>query len=279
MGRSGDPDEQEDGAAVSKALEVITRGSDTSGRSLRGTRQIFQHFDRVNEYLGGKMVPVQGSFNKGTTASAGTHDLAGAFDVRVWNLTRSERDLAKRVGRDPQEVGGAAWWERTPAQGFDEHFHFVLYGDSPMTPQTAFQISEYLAGRNGLANRRADDFWRPPVIKKYVYLEDEDMSAADVKQINDKLDMIQERVNEGFANSRDRDKADRERIKAMFSRTVERQGKLADMITVLINQSEDDATKRDLRAMKKTILEELAADPDVDGVDNPSAEGLDEVRA
>jgi hypothetical protein len=248
------------------ALDQLQRGFDSSGRRLLATAQMFQHFDRVNAVVGGRLVIVQGSFNRGLSESAGTHDLAGAIDVRTWNLSASERERAMRAGRDPSIVGGAAWWYRTEAQGFDPHMHVVLLGDAPMSPQTLDQAEDYRDGLNGLANERADDFWRPATITNYRYIEDDMADPA----VQAQLDRIEKAVKTGFANERSRDQKDRER----FSRLVDALGKQADVLTLLYNESKDDATKAKLRRAKAEILEALKSEPDVDGVDNPSDDAM-----
>lgn len=254
------------------ALEKIQRGYDSSGRALFATKQMFQHFDRVNEAVGGVLVIVQGSFNKGTVDSAGTHDLAGCIDCRTWNLTVAQRQHAQRAGRDPDIVGGAAWWYRTPVQGFDYHLHVLLLGDAPMTPQTQFQASEYRAGRNGLANRRADDFWRPAIIRDYRYIKDPDMTpeqAATLKRIEQKLDDFRQ------AEAK-RDKNTFERDKQRFTRLVTEMGKNADLLGRIAASAKDSETKTLAQRRQAEILKYLKEDPDVTGVDNPSDDAMAE---
>jgi hypothetical protein len=231
---------------------------------------MFQHFDRVNDVLGGRLVIVQGSFNAGTTASAGTHDRAGALDVRTWNLTIAERDLAMRTGRDPGRVGGAAWWYRHLAQGFDPHIHLVLLGDGPMTPQTKFQETEYKAGRTGLANRARDDFWRPSVIRNYQFIEDDMYTDADRRAAQNHYEAFQTFRK----NSLTRDQAERDRDNERYSNLITALGKHADLLTTVINNTKDDATKTQLTRAKNEILLALKEDPDVTGVDNPSDDAV-----
>jgi hypothetical protein len=257
------------------AFDKIQRGVDSSGRRLFGTRQMFQHFDRVNDRVGGRLVVVQGSFNRGTTASAGTHDLAGCFDIRTWNLSTAERNLAMRAGRDPFIVGGAAWWYRHSGQGFDPHIHMLLLGDAPMTSQTAFQVSEYRAGRNGLANRGADDFWRPDVIVNYKYIKDDEMNEEQERRIHAKLDDFRERFDAFATNERSRDVAERKR----FSKAITMLGGRADRLGEQIREAEkvDSRLARALRRDQEEILVFLRDNPDVTGKDNPSDEAMEEL--
>ena len=171
---------------MSSPLDVLTRGADTSGRTVAATRQAWQHFDRVNAHVGGKLVIVQGAFRAryggGAGASAGTHDSAGCLDIRTWNLTKDERDTAQREAR---RLGAAAWY-RHQGQGFDPHMHWVLLGDSPMHPAAAQQVTAYKNGRNGLASNGPDDFWRPSRIENYRYLSEEDeVKQEDIDKIVD----------------------------------------------------------------------------------------------
>jgi hypothetical protein len=270
---------------TSAALEVITRGYDSSGRVLAGTRQYWQHFDRVNDAVGGMLVPVQGAFRAryggGAADSADTHDEAGCGDVRVWNLTGDQLYTACRAGRDPQLVGGAAWFPRTTAQGFDPHIHWLLLGDSPMSTGTAWQASEYGAGRNGLASRGRDDFWRPPVITDYVYLED-DMTPdehAELFRIGRALDDLKADEKQHAKGERDRDAAERDRDKNRFTRLVTALGQSVDQLGILINSTDDAATKDELRKLKRQLMRQLKDDPDVTGVDNPSDDAMEQAGA
>jgi hypothetical protein len=257
------------------AFDKIQRGVDSSGRRLFGTRQMFQHFDRVNDRVGGRLVVVQGSFNRGTTASAGTHDLAGCFDIRTWNLSTAERNLAMRAGRDPFIVGGAAWWYRHSGQGFDPHIHMLLLGDAPMTSQTAFQVSEYQAGRNGLANRGADDFWRPDVIVNYKYIKDDEMNADQERRLHEKLDDFRDRFEAFAEHEVARDVAERKRFRA----AIDMLGGRADRLGEQIREAEkvDNRLARALRKDQAEILTFLKDNPDVTGKDNPSDDAMGEL--
>lgn len=95
----------------------------------------------------------QGSYNRGVSASAGTHDGGGVVDISVnaWSAsTRSRVVLALRKA-------GFAAWLRTPAQGFSYHIHACAIGDREMAGGAKNQVQAYFNGRNGLANNGADD--------------------------------------------------------------------------------------------------------------------------
>lgn len=240
------------------AMDVITRGRDSSNRVVKGTRQCFQRHDRMNKSVGGKLVIVQGAFNVGVSASAGTHDRAGAFDWRTWNLTKDEQFTFIKTGR---LLGGADWLRYAPA--FDPHAHGITIGDVPMHPATAEQVADYRAGRNGLSNNGPDDFpFRPAVIKPYQFLEDDMFEEQDRERLI--------RIEKAMEAEKSRDQKERERDKARFTRSITALGELADDLGLLINRTTDAATKQELRRTKEKILLVLKDDPDVTGVDNPS---------
>lgn len=245
------------------ALDVITRGVDSSGRVIKQTRQAFQFYDRVNEHIGGMLVIVQGGWSF-ADASANTHGQGMCTDFRRWNLSDAQTHDAVFYGRDLM----GTMWERTEADGFDPHIHNNLIGDRPATSAALAQIPMYKAGLNGLANRAPDRVpYRPNKIHDYIYLPEDDMfEDADrqlLKQIDKKLDA-----------EKTRDQAERERDKARFSRLIAVMGNQADDIGKLIDTTTDAATKQQLKRMKEKILKQLKDDPDVDGVDNPSDDAM-----
>lgn len=250
----------------------VRRGNDTSGRPLYATKQMFQHFDRVNDVVGGVLVPVQGSFIRGTAASADTHWYAGCFDVRTWNLTTEVRHKAMRAGRDPEIVGGAAWWYRTVAQGFDNHIHLMLLGDAPLSNGARYQAVEYRLGRNGLKSRGADDFWRPARITNYKYIED-DMFTNEDRAL---LQRIARGLSTFRENELSRDQAEAERDRKRFTAIISKMGGVVDSLAALEAKTADAATKTALRQEREKLLLALKNDPDVTGVDNPSDDALAE---
>lgn len=247
---------------MSSALQVITRGVDSSGRAIRGTRKAFQRYDKINARVEGKLVIVQGAFSD-AEASAGTHTKAGCFDYRRWNLTSDEARTVVHRGRD---LGGATW-ERTVAQGFDPHFHDICIGDSPMDDLALAQIDMYREGFDGLGwyAHRDSDPYRPKVIRAYQYEEDDMFEAEDRQRLA--------RIEKALVAEKTRDQREAERDKRRFERLVTQKGELVDSLTLLINKSEGEV-RDDLRAMKRRLLTELKDDPDVTGRDNPSDDAM-----
>jgi hypothetical protein len=243
------------------ALDKISLGVDSSGRTIWLTRQHAQFYDRVNAEIGGQLVIVQGGWSN-AGPSAGTHLLAMCVDFRSWNLSADVRTHAVHFGRD---LGGTMWW-RTPADGFDEHIHNNLIGDAPANPLALAQVVQYKQGLNGLANHARDrDPYRPNPITDYHYIED-DMTPEEHAE----LFRIGTRLDSFATNERNRDVAERDRFKA----AVDRLGKQVDALGQKINATADPATKEQLKAVKKEIMTILKDHPDVTGVDNPSDDAM-----
>lgn len=105
--------------------------------------------DLIADYekaTGKRVTTWQASYSNGSL-SAGTHTGGGAWD----GASYSEAELRELRRR------GAFASHRTPAQGFEHHCHLVISGCPHLAGGAKYQVSEYRAGRNGLANRRADD--------------------------------------------------------------------------------------------------------------------------
>lgn len=112
---------------------------------------------RAEARLGMNLRIVQGSYNTGVAASAGTHDGGGCIDISIRGYTSTEVD---EIIFHLRAVGFAAW-HRTTAQGFDPHIHAVAIGDAELAYGAKNQVTDYYAGRNGLASHAADDSPRP----------------------------------------------------------------------------------------------------------------------
>jgi hypothetical protein len=101
------------------------------------------------------LVITQGCYNNGAvSASAGTHDGGGAVDIRAKTLTAAQVGEAVNILR---KVGFAAW-HRLPSEGnWPEHIHCIAIGCPDLSSGAKSQVADYKAGRNGLANKRADN--------------------------------------------------------------------------------------------------------------------------
>ena len=113
----------------------------------------------------------QGSYNAGgVSASGGTHDGGGVIDISIKGLTADQRDHVVWALR---KTSFAAWYRPYLANVWPAHIHAVAIGDRELSPQAAWQVQEYKAGRNGLANQGPDN---GPDVPITVYRQDVDMS-------------------------------------------------------------------------------------------------------
>ncbi|WP_433651215.1 peptidoglycan-binding domain-containing protein [Micromonospora zamorensis] len=133
--------------AISPGSVVTLRGVQVNTR----TRSMLFEAERL---LGRQLGITQGSYSSGVGASAGTHDGGGALDLSVSGLSSAVRtDVLRRL----RTVGFAAWL-RTPEQGdWGYHIHAIALSDTDQSTGAQNQAGDYYLGRNGLANRGADD--------------------------------------------------------------------------------------------------------------------------
>lgn len=109
----------------------------------------------AEKLLGYQLHLIQGSYNSGVSASAGTHDGGGAMDV--WGKGTAHWGTEIAVLR---RVGFAAWG-RTPSQGpWGYHEHCIAIGDPELSSGARAQVVDYFNGRNGLAGNGKDTFNR-----------------------------------------------------------------------------------------------------------------------
>lgn len=129
--------------------------------------------------------PTQGSYSSEVGASAGTHAGGGSLDLRVEGMGRAKRE---RLVAAMRRVGWAAWL-RLPGQGpWPAHIHGVAVDCPTLSPAARAQVADYLAGRNGLANRQPDDGPRDHVgVTWESYQEDPVITDADIDRIARKV--------------------------------------------------------------------------------------------
>lgn len=120
------------------------------GRTVNVRTKVLLERARVKLGLTHELRLIQGSYNHGVSASAGTHDGGGVIDV---DPTQASSHNAIVLAL--RQVGFCAWY-RTPAEGFSYHIHAVAIGDVQMSPSAHSQVVDYFHGLNGLASRRAD---------------------------------------------------------------------------------------------------------------------------
>lgn len=115
----------------------------------------------AEEKLGYELTIVQGSYNKGVAASAGTHDGGGVVDLAPWDQANKVRVL--------REVGFAAWYRPAVPDLWGPHIHAVLIGNNLLSPAAARQVDAYYAGRDGLKSNLPDPTPRPDPIPIFTW--------------------------------------------------------------------------------------------------------------
>ncbi len=97
---------------------------------------------------------VQGSYNRGVSASAGTHDGGGALDLSTygWGDLKDKKWIVKQ-GR---LCGFAAWLRPTRPGLWNEHVHGIAIGDGEADPSAKAQVAEYYRGGDGLVGSASD---------------------------------------------------------------------------------------------------------------------------
>lgn len=112
----------------------------------------------AEDKAGFKFPIVQGSYNKGVGASAGTHDLGGVLDVDDEPMTITQR---KKMVHALKDAGFAAWFRPARPGVWGSHVHMVGINDTSAAPLAKEQVKDYLNGRNGLVGHALDKTYRP----------------------------------------------------------------------------------------------------------------------
>ena len=127
-------------------------------------RRAVQSLRWVEEKSGVRIDPAKGSFNAGgVSASGGTHD-GEAIDIRVRGLSPAE---IERLVVTLRKAGWAAWFRR-PSSAWGPHIHAVPT-TGILSPQAAYQVRAFDAGRDGLVGNRVDPTWRPKIKRRWSY--------------------------------------------------------------------------------------------------------------
>ena len=104
----------------------------------------------------------QAGYNAGgVSASAGTHDGGGVYDLSVAGLNPKQ---IKAMVKWLRKAGFAAWFRDWPG---NQHVHAVLLGHRTASPGAKQQMESYRAGRDGLAANLLDSTWRPKPLPRW----------------------------------------------------------------------------------------------------------------
>lgn len=123
------------------------------------TKVMLQNAERYLKQLGvnHKFTIVQGSYNKGVTASGGTHDRGGALDISIRRNGRvPSRSVQLKMVKALRMAGFAAWSRGVGNDSFSPHIHAIAIGDRQLSSQARAQVRAFFNGRNGLSGNGRD---------------------------------------------------------------------------------------------------------------------------
>lgn len=120
-----------------------------------------------------RLVIIQGCYNTGVAASAGTHDFDACLDVKIEGMSYPEAQTFLR------KYGWAAFYRKPPT--FTEHIHMVLLPPymlrwvAPVGQWVPGQVTDYYAEPplDGLTSNAIDYSWHPPDIRATIFNYDE----------------------------------------------------------------------------------------------------------
>lgn len=204
--------------------EIVTHPQRTIyGDPFRCTRRTAAHLDATKERLarhsGCQLLIIQGCFNTGVAASAGTHDFDAVLDVQILGMSWLTAQYFLRG------CGWAAWWRS--GNGWINHIHMVSLGYTARVGiYVPGQVDDYYNRKTGLVGHYADPYPARP-LPQFVFAmsrheDDMPLNADDKKFITDAIDkrvtVLQERLNEAMSNERDRDTATRGSFREVLSK-------------------------------------------------------------
>ena len=114
----------------------------------------------------------QGSYNRGVSASFGTHDGGGAVDISMRDLNDFNHvlsDEADQMIYGLRHAGFAAWVrdENSLYDGSPLHIHAIAIGDAELSPAAQSQLTGpegYFRGMNGLPDNTQSDPHGGPIL-------------------------------------------------------------------------------------------------------------------
>lgn len=138
--------------------DPVSFGGETVDRRTAAMLKEAQRLANAEDSSIGNLRLSQGSFSTAVSASAGTHNGSGTFDLSVRGYSERQKEIIALALR---QVGFASW-RRFPNQGsWPEHIHGVAIGAEGLAPLASGQVRSYLDGRDGLRGGRRDTQDRP----------------------------------------------------------------------------------------------------------------------
>lgn len=146
---------------VNNSGKIIKSGGHTINRR---TYVLFHQAKDIYALIGGTgdIAIYQGSYNRGVTQSAGTHDGGGAIDSGPVKKTASNWNKWEKA----QRICGLGSYDRPDLPGhWSHHNHTIYRGDKEMSGSLRRQDQDFVLGLNALAShRRETGRWRPGVV-------------------------------------------------------------------------------------------------------------------
>lgn len=144
------------------AMERVTVDGKTLNRRTARMLAMWQFNCLTDFYV------VQGSYNSGVGASAGTHDGGGALDLSVYGWDDKFIEYVVREGR---RTGFAAWWRKYLPRVWNAHIHAIALNDPEASSGAKAQMVDYRNRKDGLAGHGADPgpitrIWEWPVVPR-----------------------------------------------------------------------------------------------------------------
>jgi hypothetical protein len=148
------------------------------GRYFKCSKRTAAHLDSTKQALARKakrdnktyrLIIIQGCYNTGVAASAGTHDKDSCLDIRIDGMSYEE---AQRFLR---QQGWAAFYRKPPT--FSVHIHMVSLPPykyewvAPVGEWVPGQVADYYAvpPLDGLVSNLVDNTWHPADIRATVF--------------------------------------------------------------------------------------------------------------
>ena len=175
------------------------------GRKFKCSKRTAAHLDRTKARLKKKaqhdkrsysLKIIQGSYNTGVEASAGTHDFDACLDVEIVGMSWFD---AQRWLRSH----GWAAWVRVPPT-FSYHIHMISLPPyktnfvSKVGLYVPGQVTDYYAHRSGLVGSAYDNTWHPENIKNTIFNYNAYMIAEEtrrqIRRLADRRDSITKEI-------------------------------------------------------------------------------------
>lgn len=152
--------------------DVRRVGTDSSGRAILMNARMILALEVACRSLPFTPTITQGAYMSrvggGAADSAGYHDGGGCLDFRTTSYDELNNRQIDHLVAALRSVGWAAWRRDQAHGGMDPHCHAVLLGDRDAAGGAKYQMTDYIAGGDGMGG--ADYEQRPdPLVTGFDY--------------------------------------------------------------------------------------------------------------